>query len=135
MFSLPFNYKDNISLGNVTSFLSNASDSGAYVEWLFKSDGTGESYAGGGLVDNWTWCTPANAAFADNYEILFNFGTNITPDPNQVWYALSQNRSFGYSTSPLSGPSDGKFTFFLRRIGSDLILDLVTVEFQLDSGA
>ena len=135
MFSLPFNYKDNISLSGVTSFLSNASDGGAYVEWLFKSDGTGESYAGGGLVENWTWCQPANAAFADNYEILFNFNTNSTPDPNQSWSALSQNRPYGYSIGALSGSSSGNFTFFLRRIGSDLILDLVTVAFDLDSGA
>ena len=41
-----------------------------------------------------------------------------------------------YLGSHLNEPLDNLwFTFFLRRIGSDLILDLVTVAFDLDSGA
>jgi hypothetical protein len=135
MFTLPFNHRDNIDLSNVTSSLTQFSDGDVSVGWKFLIDGTGQSFIGGSIVETWTWCTPTNSAYADNYEILFNFNTNSTPDPSQLWYSLSTEQGFGASSSAQSGSSSGNFTFFIRRIGSTLILSSTTVSWSLDSGA
>jgi hypothetical protein len=135
MFNLPFNYRDNIDLSTVTPSLSEFSDGDVSVGWKFRTDGTGRSFIGGDLYESWTWCVPSNSAYADNYEVLFNFNTNSTPDPSQLWYPLSTERDFGASLSAQSGSSSGNFTFFIRRIGSDLILSSTTVSWELDSGA
>jgi hypothetical protein len=135
MFTLPFNHRDNIDLSTVTPSLTQFSDGDVSVGWKFLIDGTGQSFIGSSVYETWTWCTPTNSAYADNYEILFNFNTNSTPDPSQLWYSLSAEQGFGASLSAQSGSSSGNFTFFVRRIGSDIILSSTTVSWSLDSGA
>lgn len=135
MHCLIASYKDNINLSGVPFSLSDSNDGGASVEWVFRANGTGEAYAGGSLVSIWVWCSPTATSYTDNYEILFNFGTNTTPDPGQVWNPLTVDRSFGDSLSALSGSSSGNFVFFIRRIGSELILATASVLYNLDSGA
>jgi hypothetical protein len=135
MFTLPFNHRDNIDLSNVTPSLTQFSDGNVSVEWKFRADGTGRSFIGGSIVETWTWCRPTNSAYADNYELLFNFNTNSTPDPGQLWYPLSTEPAGGAALSAQSGGQSGNFTFFVRRIGSTLILSSTTVSWELDSGA
>jgi hypothetical protein len=135
MLGMLLSQKDNINLSTVTSSLSEFSDGDVSVGWKFRTDGTGRSFIGGSEYESWTWCTPSNSAYADNYEILFNFNTNPTPDPSQLWYPLSSEQDFGASLSGQSGSNSGNFTFFIRRVGSNIILSSTTVAWSLDSGA
>jgi hypothetical protein len=134
MFTLPFNHRDNIDLSTVTTFLSDSSESPS-AEWRFRSDGTGQSFIGGSVYETWTWCTPTNSAYADNYQLILQSNANSTPDPDAIVSSLSGNPGVNIAINPLSGSGSGVWTFFIRRIGSTLILSSTTVSWELDSGA
>jgi hypothetical protein len=134
MFTLPFNHRDIIDLSTVTTFLSDSSESPS-AEWRFRSDGTGQSFIGGSVYETWTWCTPTNSAYADNYQLILQPNANSTPDPGAIVYSMSGNPGINIGLNPLSGSTSGVWTFFVRRIGSTLILSSTTVSYSLDSGA
>jgi hypothetical protein len=134
MHGLLLSQRDIIDLSTVTTFLSDSSESPS-VGWRFRSDGTGRSLIGGSVYETWTWCTPTNSAYADNYQLILQPNANSTPDPGAIVSSLSGNPGVDVAINPLSGSGSGVWTFFIRRIGSDIILSSTTVGWFLDSGA
>jgi hypothetical protein len=115
MFTLFATYRDFVAplaLG-APPLLTDNNPEGASVAWEFLPDGTGRALSGGSVVNTFSWIRPAQATYADNYEL----GVDYSETFNFSWSALTSTQSVGASIGAASGAETGGVQIAFRRVG------------------